>query len=69
MPFSSVNPNSNRKRVTRSNLARAILVKAQYTPVGLDIEMSVVSSPILKPLTAMLAPDQRLIHPETLRMQ
>ena len=66
MPFSSVDPNSDRNRLTRSNLARAIFVKAQYTPIGLDIEMSVVDGPILKPLAAMLAPYQRLVNPEPL---
>lgn len=66
MPFGSVNPNCNRERLTRSNLARTILVKTQYTPVGLDIEVPVVHGPILKPLAAMLAPYQRLIHPEAL---
>lgn len=66
MPFSSVNPNCNREPLTGSNLARAIFVKTQYTSIGLDIEMSVVHGPVLKPLTAMLAPYQSLIHPETL---
>lgn len=66
MPFGGVNPNCDWKCLSRSNLARAILVKTQYTPVGLDIEVSVVDGPILKPLAAMFAPYQRLVHPEAL---
>ena len=66
MPFSSVDPNRDRERLARSNLAGAIFVKTQYTPIGLDIEVPIVNGPILKPLPAMLALYQSLIHPETL---
>jgi hypothetical protein len=66
MPFSSVNPNGNRKCFTRRDFARPVLVKTQYTPIGFDIEMPIVNSPILEPLAAMLASDQSFIHPETL---
>ena len=66
MSLCSVDPNGNRERLTRSSLARAILFKTQYTPVGLNIEVSVVDGPVLKPLAAVLAPYQRLVHPEAL---
>ena len=66
MPFSSVDPNCNRERLARGHLAGAIFVKTQYTPVGLDIEVSVVDGPVLKPLAAVFAPYQRLVHPEAL---
>jgi hypothetical protein len=66
MPFGGVEPNGNWECFTRSNLARAVLVKTQYTAVGLDIEVSIVNGPVLEPLAAMLAFDERLIHPEAL---
>ena len=66
MPFSSVNPDGNGERFTRGDLTGPVLVKAQYTPVRFDVEVPVVNGPILKPLAAMLAPYQRLVHPEAL---
>jgi hypothetical protein len=66
MPFSGVDPNSNRKRLTRRHLARPVFVKTQYTPIGLDIEMPIVYGPILEPLPAMLTLDQGPVHPEAL---
>lgn len=66
MPFGCVNPNCNWESLAWSYLTGAVLVKSQYTPVGLDIEVSVVNGPVLKPLAAMLTPYQRLVHPETL---
>ena len=69
MPFGGVNPNCDRERLTRSNLAWAVFVKRQYTPIGFDIEVSVMDTPILEPLAAVFAPYQRLVHPEALRVQ
>jgi len=66
MPFGGVNPNCNRERLSRRDLAGTILVKRQYTPVGFDIEVSVVDGPILKPLAAVFTSYQRLVHPEAL---
>lgn len=66
MPFGCINPNCDWECFTRSDLARAVFVKSKYTPIGLDIEMPVVDTPILKPLAAVFAPYQRLVHPEAL---